>query len=520
MLAELSKKKDNAIIKTKKQYEETMVSMEAASKKRFKERSHSEKYLMKKYRILKVGEDKRIIRKESVELQRPKVYVFFKEIYAIVLQEHNAIGHGRRDRTKKRCDLWYENITYEAVNLFLSCCLECAKLTKTNTISNMVIKPVRSSDALSRTQIDLIDLQTFPDGDFKWIMTVQDHVSKFVNLRALKQKRAIEVATQLNDIFLTFGSPCILQSDNGKEFRASVVEQVRNFWPELKIVHGRPHHPESQGSVERANGEVKRLLGVWIRTTGRKDWTTGIKVVQFQYNSAHNKNLDNSPFKVMFGIDPPLGLQSTVIPRTQWEGLSTETDLTNVLNNGHDESDAEEVAEVDNDFGNELQHAIEESNKENEIEVEPIKPIKKRGRKKKEIDIEREAPPRSPSPPLIQTRAKKRVEATSQIREKTNGQQEKVARKMIEKTNNYLVPVKVGDKVIFFTDELDRGITDAPNLLCKINAIKHDNYELASEAGIIDRLVPRNAFHIAAKNIDFTVKTDTTITVRSAITAL
>ena len=91
---------------------------------------------------------------------------------------------------------------------------------------------------------------------------------------------------------------------------------------------------------------------------------------------------------------------------------------------------------------------------------------------------------------------------------------------MINKTNNYLVPVAVGDKVIFFTDEVDRGITDPPNLLCKINAIKHDNYELASEAGVLDRLVPRNAFHIAPKNVDFKVITDKKESIRGAINAL
>ena len=69
----------------------------------------------------------------------------------------------------------------------------------------------------------------------------------------------------LEDIFLTFGAPAILQSDNGKEFRASVITELKLLWPDLSIVHGRPRHPESQGSVERSNGEVKKKLGSWIR---------------------------------------------------------------------------------------------------------------------------------------------------------------------------------------------------------------------------------------------------------------
>ena len=50
-------------------------------------------------------------------------------------------------------------------------------------------------------------------------MVTQDHLSKFVPLKALKSKRiAAVVYHHLLDIFTAFGAPCILQSDNGREF--------------------------------------------------------------------------------------------------------------------------------------------------------------------------------------------------------------------------------------------------------------------------------------------------------------
>lgn len=33
------------------------------------------------------------------------------------------------------------------------------------------------------------------------------------------------------------------------------------MWKGLKIVHGKPRHSQSQGSVERANQHVEKLLG-------------------------------------------------------------------------------------------------------------------------------------------------------------------------------------------------------------------------------------------------------------------
>jgi transposase InsO family protein len=71
---------------------------------------------------------------------------------------------------------------------------------------------------------------------------------------------AAEVAYQLTDIFLLLDAPHILQSDNGREFTANIITELKLLWPELKLVHGRPRHPQSQGSVERANADIKSMI--------------------------------------------------------------------------------------------------------------------------------------------------------------------------------------------------------------------------------------------------------------------
>ncbi|GFT16576.1 KRAB-A domain-containing protein 2 [Trichonephila clavipes] len=68
-------------------------------------------------------------------------------------------------------------------------------------------------------------------------MVYQDHLTKFVQLRPLKTKRA-EVACHVLSIFLPFGAPAILQSDNGREFSNQVMSEVCAMWKDVKIVHG------------------------------------------------------------------------------------------------------------------------------------------------------------------------------------------------------------------------------------------------------------------------------------------
>jgi hypothetical protein len=77
------------------------------------------------------------------------------------------------------------------------------------------VRPILSKEFSARGQVDLIDMQSLPHDSFKWIMVYQDHLTKFVVIRPLTSKRAPEVACQLMVIFLLFGAPHILQSDNG-----------------------------------------------------------------------------------------------------------------------------------------------------------------------------------------------------------------------------------------------------------------------------------------------------------------
>lgn len=139
-----------------------------------------------------------------------------------------------------------------------------------------------------RAQMDLIDFQSLPDCEYRWLMVYQDHFSKLVLLRPLKNKTALEVTTVLLDIFTTFGVPMLLQSDNGREFRNSIVKALKDMWPDLEFVHGRARHPESQGSVERANGDVKSEFGIWMRENKSRRLSIGCKFVQYQKNLSKN----------------------------------------------------------------------------------------------------------------------------------------------------------------------------------------------------------------------------------------
>lgn len=94
------------------------------------------------------------------------------------------------------------------------------------------------------------------------LLLLKDHLTKFVVLRALRSKTAHEVVEKLVEIFAIFGAPRLLHSDNGKEFANWLVKELVQRWPECHIVHGKPRHSQSQGSVERANQDIEVMFSL------------------------------------------------------------------------------------------------------------------------------------------------------------------------------------------------------------------------------------------------------------------
>lgn len=81
-------------------------------------------------------------------------------------------------------------------------------------------------------------------------------------------------------------------SDNGKEFVAGVIKEFEIFWPRCKLVHGRPRHPQCQGSVERANQDVENMLRSWMFDRKSTKWSEGCFEIQ----------VNNVPFLIILKV--------------------------------------------------------------------------------------------------------------------------------------------------------------------------------------------------------------------------
>lgn len=146
--------------------------------------------------------------------------------------------------------------------------------------------------------IDLATFRTSLDGNI-FALVMVDVCTRFVFLRALKNKEAVTVADELFQIFCMIGFPKIIQSDNGSEF----VNQVSKRMSEkLKIDHrlSTPYHPRSNGVAERFVRSLKENIQKQLEGQ-EHDWDKHLPMTQLQLNTRAAGLHGSTPFSLFFG---------------------------------------------------------------------------------------------------------------------------------------------------------------------------------------------------------------------------
>lgn len=104
-------------------------------------------------------------------------------------------------------------------------------------------------------------------GQLVWVLDVLDDFSRFLLGCRVVPAVTTEAAWELlRDLVAAYGLPAALLSDNDLAFTGratgnhSVLFERQVRAAGISITHGRPHHPQTQGKVERSHGTVEDWL--------------------------------------------------------------------------------------------------------------------------------------------------------------------------------------------------------------------------------------------------------------------
>ena len=117
------------------------------------------------------------------------------------------------------------NVTRDVCKLFTDVCPHCI-VVNSRKKPTAGIQPIITEGMCVRGQTDIIDLQSMPDGAFKFLLNYIDHGVKKLTCIPITSKQASCVAFALFTIFTETGPPSILQTDNGGEFSNHAHDHV------------------------------------------------------------------------------------------------------------------------------------------------------------------------------------------------------------------------------------------------------------------------------------------------------
>lgn len=158
---------------------------------------------------------------EIVDGDSLKRVTYIERVFADLVTAHGP-DHNKGRTLYARIAELVCNCPRPVCKLFTDTCPRCIERQQRNR-PTAGLRPIITRGFNVRGQVDLIDFQSMPDGNFRFLLNYIDHGIKFLFSVPIIAKRASCIALALFEIFTIIGPPMILQSDNGSEFHRAAM---------------------------------------------------------------------------------------------------------------------------------------------------------------------------------------------------------------------------------------------------------------------------------------------------------
>ena len=212
-----------------------------------------------------------------------------QEMQAEMLQYiHN--GHQGKERCllRARNTVFWPKITYDIQEL-IERCIICQEHGKSQSIIGIT------------QELPPFTWHTLATDIFYWkrmdFLIVADVFSKYFLVRKLANSTSAAVCAEIATIVTELGLPHIIRSDNGPCYNSKEFQQLLQHY---NITHhtSSPHHPRSNGFVERMVGVTKKLMDK-VGSKG-KPWISGL----YKYRVTPQSGSIASPLQLITQCTP------------------------------------------------------------------------------------------------------------------------------------------------------------------------------------------------------------------------
>lgn len=224
--------------------------------------------------------------------------------WANVLKEYHdnpLAGHYGVEKTfEKITKRYYWKGMRKYIESYLKHCVACQRYKPSNAKPAGLLQTTTLNQRFEVVAFDLFGpLPKTVDGK-TWILIVEDVATRWVELFALETATAENCAmTLINEVFLRYGIPRRVTSDNGTQFVSAVMQQV-TYCLNIKHTFTPLYHPEAN-PVERKNRDLKTQLAILVNDNQRGEWSEQLPSIRFAMNTATCSSTKFTPAYLTFG---------------------------------------------------------------------------------------------------------------------------------------------------------------------------------------------------------------------------
>ncbi|XP_055863793.1 uncharacterized protein LOC129922301 [Biomphalaria glabrata] len=183
---------------------------------------------------------------------------------------------------------------------YVNSCTECAK-QKTVTRAPLE-KSYKSHYFWDKIAMDIMGPLTTSSKGNKYILGIIDMSTRWAEAFPLKDIKAIDICNCLKTLFLKFGFPNKLLSDNASNFK-SHLNQAFAEMTNIRLVHSTIYSPQGNGVIEKWNRTVKQMI-YKLERDSMSTWDQTLSYAIFAYNTSIHETTKFSPYELVFNRKP------------------------------------------------------------------------------------------------------------------------------------------------------------------------------------------------------------------------
>ena len=186
---------------------------------------------------------------------------------------------------------------------FVHSCHICQLRLPRNSTPPGLMNPVKVERIMQLIGLDIVGPFPKSKSGHVYIIVAVEYLSRFIIAAPLRSTSALEAAKfVINEIFLKFGLPEKLLTDNATTFTADFFQELIKFSGVCKI-YSTPYHSTGNALVEKSIGIITNTLRAYCHDDPT-NWTVALPSAVFSYNSSTSSTTNFTPYFLMFGRNP------------------------------------------------------------------------------------------------------------------------------------------------------------------------------------------------------------------------